>query len=249
MNENTGPRIVGHRGAMAHRPENTLESYRYAEELGVAEIELDIRLSADGHVFILHDATIDRVAPVPGSLSGVDVSTLTLEQLRGVDLGEWLGIPTLTEALDATTTSIQIEIKDPRVVPAAAAILNARPQDHGRLQFTSFNHEALVQAKNLCPQIPRGFILGGTTALTEDLDSLFALLEDNGAAFVHLNVDAVRDAAVQELHRRGYLPTLWPLRGPDDVLKALAIGAHAVCADDPAAAKRWITQVMAATTS
>src|SRR5699024_1225945 len=83
MNENTRPRIVGHRGAMAHRPENTLESYRYAEELGVAEIELDIRLSADGHVFILHDATIDRVAPVPGSPAGVDVSTLTLEQLRG----------------------------------------------------------------------------------------------------------------------------------------------------------------------
>ena len=245
MSQMTGMRLVGHRGAMAHRPENTLESYRYAEELGVAEIELDIRLSADGEVFILHDETIDRVAPTPGALAGINVATLSLEELRGVDLGEWLGIPTLTEALDATTTAIQIEIKDPRVVPAAAVIVNARPQDFERLQFTSFNHEALVQAKELCPQIQRGFILGGTTTLTDDIDALFGLLDENQASFVHLNVNAVREAAVQELHRRGYLPTLWPLRGPDDVRRALAIGAAAVCADDPAAAKTWIADIVA----
>src|SRR5690625_7027611 len=54
--------IAGHRGAMAHAPENSLESYALAEQVGVDEIELDVRLSADRELFLLHDATLDRTA-------------------------------------------------------------------------------------------------------------------------------------------------------------------------------------------
>ena len=79
--------VVGHRGAMAEAPENTLASFRLAEEIGVHEIELDIRLSADGVAIVLHDATLDRTA-AEGSGRGLGpVAELPYERIAVVDVG------------------------------------------------------------------------------------------------------------------------------------------------------------------
>jgi glycerophosphoryl diester phosphodiesterase len=97
----TRPRIVAHRGASVDAPENTLAAFRRAWELGVECVELDVRLSRDGAVVVIHDATTARTA-------GVDrpVVEQTLAELRALDAGSWRGarfagekIPTLAEAI------------------------------------------------------------------------------------------------------------------------------------------------------
>ena len=74
--------VVGHRGNAAHAPENTLESFMQAVRAGADAIEFDVRLSADGHVVVHHDATVARTTGGTG-----DVASLTLAQLRALDAG------------------------------------------------------------------------------------------------------------------------------------------------------------------
>jgi len=80
----TEPLIVAHRGAMSERPENTMSAYRYAVELGADIIEIDLRTSRDGHLFILHDATLDRTTDGEGLASEWE-----MEELRELDAGSW----------------------------------------------------------------------------------------------------------------------------------------------------------------
>jgi glycerophosphoryl diester phosphodiesterase len=94
-------RIVGHRGACGHAPENTLASIRRACEMGVDAVEFDVRLTSDGHAVLLHDATLDRTTSGAGP-----VAAYTLAQVRALDAGAWFGaafagerVPTLAEAL------------------------------------------------------------------------------------------------------------------------------------------------------
>jgi glycerophosphoryl diester phosphodiesterase len=94
-------RIAGHRGAAGHAPENTRASFRLAWELGADMVELDVRLTADGHPVALHDATLDRTTDGDGP-----VAARTLTEIRTLDAGARFGpafagerLPTLAEAL------------------------------------------------------------------------------------------------------------------------------------------------------
>jgi glycerophosphoryl diester phosphodiesterase len=113
---------VGHRGNAAHAPENTLESFRQAVALGVDALELDVRLSSDGHVVVIHDPTVDRTTDGTGR-----VARSSLESLRSVDAGarftpdggktfpyrrRGITIPTFAEVLSAfPSMPFLIEIK------------------------------------------------------------------------------------------------------------------------------------------
>src|SRR5688572_14978165 len=76
---------VGHRGAMGLRPENTLESFDLAFDLGAHMVELDVHLSKDGHPVVIHDDTLARTTTGGRAF----VSDLTLAELRALDAGRW----------------------------------------------------------------------------------------------------------------------------------------------------------------
>lgn len=83
MRERLGrPLIMGHRGAMGHAPENTMASFRLAHEMGVEAVECDIHLTADGHLVVIHDDTVDRTTNGTGS-----VEALTLAEIEALDAG------------------------------------------------------------------------------------------------------------------------------------------------------------------
>ncbi len=79
-----GVKIVAHRGAMSDRPENTMVAFEHALELGAEIVELDLRTSRDGHLYILHDRTLDRTTNAEG-----DPSERTLAELQQLDAGSW----------------------------------------------------------------------------------------------------------------------------------------------------------------
>src|SRR5690349_13875950 len=112
----TDPRqfvLCGHRGNMAEAAENTLASFASAERVRVAEIELDVKLTRDGVLVVIHDRTVERTAAAPTPFLRTPVEELTFAELRTVELGDGERVPTFEEVLDATSVLLQVEIKSP----------------------------------------------------------------------------------------------------------------------------------------
>ncbi|MBN2283138.1 MAG: glycerophosphodiester phosphodiesterase [Deltaproteobacteria bacterium] len=115
------PLVIAHRGDSAHFPENTIPAFTAAVAAGADMIELDVTMTADGHLVVIHDRTVDRTTDGTGR-----VSDLTLARLRKLDAGSWKGsrfrgvrVPTLEEVFEAVgkTLPINIEIKADGKVP------------------------------------------------------------------------------------------------------------------------------------
>src|SRR5678815_3228387 len=113
-----GPFIIAHRGGSLEAPENTLASFRHAVDVGAKFVELDVQMSSDGGLVIIHDETLDRTTTGSGP-----VGALTFDELRELDAGvkkgdKWKGekIPTLREVLDLCVgagVGVVIELKSP----------------------------------------------------------------------------------------------------------------------------------------
>lgn len=221
----TRPRIVAHRGASADAPENTLAAFRAAWALGVEAVELDVRVSRDGVVVVIHDETTARVA-------GVDrpVAAQTLAELRALDVGAWRGpafagerIPTLAEelALVPAGATLFVELKTTAAdAPAVAAAIRAAPPlaPGAQVAWQSFDADALAalaaahagptywtlgaprdDADRIVPYPPAvlaATAARGFTGLALDARAVTpALLADARAAGVAIDVWTVNDAA------------------------------------------------------
>ncbi len=107
--------IMGHRGAPADEPENTLRSIRRALAMGVDAVEIDVQLTKDGELAVIHDGTVDRTTNGQGA-----VKDFTLAELKGLDAGKGEAIPSLAEmaAAVAGKAHLVIELKEPGTAPA-----------------------------------------------------------------------------------------------------------------------------------
>jgi glycerophosphoryl diester phosphodiesterase len=167
----TPPLVIAHRGDSAHRPENTLASFASALELGAELVELDIQLTADGHVVVVHDPTLERTTTGQGA-----VSAHTLAEIRALSAGypERFGsafaserVPTLAEVLHLLRGRARalLEIKHESVTGndddgiearAIAEVRKAGVSDG--VAFLSFARLALERCRRQAPEIPRGHI-------------------------------------------------------------------------------------------
>ena len=158
--------VFGHRGARGEAPENTLDGFAYAVDHGAVALELDVRLTADERLAVIHDATVDRTTNATGP-----VASFTAAQLAGLDARAahptWprpVGVPLLEQVLDAYATPIRlaVEIKTDapdrleHVCAALVTLLDAyRPR---AVTVTSFDPVALEIMRRLAPAVPRAFI-------------------------------------------------------------------------------------------
>lgn len=157
----TRPRIVAHRGASEDAPENTMAAFRRAWELGVEGVELDVHVSRDGHVVVMHDETTRRIG-------GRDrkIADQTLAELRQLDVGTWKSpafrgerIPTLDDVLATVPAgrTLFVEIKSgPETIPAIAkAIRDRDPRPRGgKLALQGFDPTTLAQLAAAVPGAP-----------------------------------------------------------------------------------------------
>ncbi|MFD1676278.1 glycerophosphodiester phosphodiesterase [Alicyclobacillus fodiniaquatilis] len=155
------PIVGAHRGASQTAPENTLAAFRQAIALGATALELDVQLSADGHVVVIHDAMLNRTTNGHGL-----VRDHTLEELRALDAGSWFSpafaheqIPLFEEVLDLAkgTCLLHVELKHgPIVYPELEARVIEQVKAHGmqdQALLMSFDHVAIARAKGLAPEI------------------------------------------------------------------------------------------------
>jgi glycerophosphoryl diester phosphodiesterase len=161
-------RVIGHRGAAARAPENTLAGLRRAKQLGCQAVEFDVRLSADGALVLCHDATLDRTTTGCGR-----VSAQSLAELRAHDAGVRFGqafagerVPTLDEALLLAAELdlvVNVEIKADRgcdyaTAAAVAATLHRLRGQIGPVLVSSFLPNAVAALRSLVPEVPRGLL-------------------------------------------------------------------------------------------
>jgi glycerophosphoryl diester phosphodiesterase len=185
--------VVAHRGASAQAPENTMEAYRLAVEAGADAIELDVHLSQDGQLAVIHDDTIDRTTDGAGSVLG-----FTMDALRRFDAGasfsaadgstpyagKGLAIPTLGEVLDwlPSTLGLVVEIKARAAVPAVVEALRDHPaRREKRASVISFDEAAIDEAHTLDPALPTGYLL----VPTQPLEPALRWAVEHGHAAVH----------------------------------------------------------------
>ncbi|HEV2744901.1 MAG TPA: glycerophosphodiester phosphodiesterase family protein [Rubrobacter sp.] len=136
------PANVGHRGLSARLPENTLTSFRAALEAGAGGIELDVRVTRDGHPVVMHDATVDRTTDGFGAVAG-----MTLEAVRRLGVGQsGEKVPTLREVFEEfPSAAVNLDIKDWDLPGAEQVVLGVLRETGvaGRVLVASADHGVL----------------------------------------------------------------------------------------------------------
>lgn len=149
--------IIAHRGASYDAPENTLSAINLAWEQGVMAVEVDVRLTDDNEVVVIHDADTKRIS---GQKRVIAKSTLN--ELKTMDVGSWMGaqwanerIPTLTEALATVPEGgkLIIEIKsDRRIIPHLANVLKQSGLQTSQIEIIAFDRRVLSELKRQLPE-------------------------------------------------------------------------------------------------
>ncbi|MFJ8648478.1 glycerophosphodiester phosphodiesterase [Streptomyces sp. NPDC093546] len=177
---------IGHRGVMGVEPENTLRSFRRAERVGMDAIELDLHLSKDGALVVMHDADVDRTTDGTGP-----IADKTLDELRALDAGLGERIPVFEEVLDAVDAPLQAEIKDVAAARVLAEVMHRRDLA-GRVEVSSFHDEAVAEIARLVPGVRTVLIASRweapTQAAVADTPNIVDRARAVGAATLALNI-------------------------------------------------------------
>ncbi|WP_297501872.1 glycerophosphodiester phosphodiesterase family protein [Thermococcus sp.] len=146
--------VLGHRGYSSKYPENTILAFKKAIEAGADGVELDVWLTKDGEVVIIHDETVDRTSNGSGG-----VKEMTLGELKELDFGSGEKIPTLEEVFEALPEEalINVEIKDVDAVERTAEIIRAH--NPGRVIVSSFHLNALEKYRKLDQETRVGILV------------------------------------------------------------------------------------------
>jgi glycerophosphoryl diester phosphodiesterase len=216
--------ITGHRGALGTEPENTLRSFRRAVADGCDEIELDLRVTADDHLVVLHDATVDRTTSGFG-----EVAAMRLDELRSLDAGLGEVVPTWAETVAAIDVRFQAEVKAARAVPLLVESLQADPSLAARTMVTSSRADVLLAVRRAMPSASTGLIFGRTPAIPDVL----ALTRAAEACTALCGIAGLAADGVAHLHREGLDVTAWPVPDQATLEHAFALGVDGITTDNP----------------
>jgi len=183
--------IVGHRGACGYAPENTLKSFRTAIDIGCDRAELDVRMTKDNQIVVIHDEEVSK--PTNGR---VFVKDLTLAELKELSLDRGEKIPTLQEVIDVCKNKInlQIELKADGT-PAAVNQHILRNKLENQVVITSFNDHWLKEIKNLNPNLKVGLLIHKDEALNNAWTQVISIPLDFFALFHELITKELIDKA------------------------------------------------------
>jgi glycerophosphoryl diester phosphodiesterase len=137
---------------MGTEPENTLRSFAAAQQAGLDVIELDLHLSKDGALVVMHDTDVDRTTDGTGP-----IAEKTLTELRALDAGRGERVPVFEEVLDAVRSPLQAEIKDIAAARALAEVM-IRRNLVARVEVSSFHDEAIAEIGRLVPGVRTALI-------------------------------------------------------------------------------------------
>ena len=237
------PIIFAHRGDFAHAPENTLPSFEQALQKGADGVELDVKLTSDGQVIVIHDSTVDRTTNGKGR-----VASLPLEDIRMLDAGNWFNekfagtkIPLLQEVFGLVSKDklINIELTNYSSPRDGLAIkvcdLIKRHNNHKQIIFSSFFSSNLKIAAQTLPEIPRGLLaMPGLVGLWAR--SFGFMFGDYQA--LHPHISNASQQQMQRAHRVKRRVHVWTVNSPEEINQLKEWGVDGIITDDPQMAAR-----------
>jgi glycerophosphoryl diester phosphodiesterase len=245
------PVNFAHRGASARAPENTLEAFRLGVEAGAGGLELDVHMTRDGEMVVIHDATVDRTTDGSGVVAG-----MTLDELRGLDAGyrfspdggrthpyrgRGLRIPTLAEVYEEfPVASVNIDIKEPQPGAEGAVlrvIRNAGAEE--RSLVVSDDHAVVRRFRRVSgghistgasrPEIATFYIssrLRLERLVHPDYEALQVPVD-------HRGITLVTPRFVRAAHSRGVRVDVWTINDPGEMRRLLDLGVDVIMTDRP----------------
>jgi glycerophosphoryl diester phosphodiesterase len=249
----TLPLIIGHRGASAFAPENTLAAFALAIQEGADGIEFDVRLSRDREPVVVHDATLERTGMV-NSLVG----ELAWKELQSIDVGSWFTghtksplisyagekLPSLAQVFELFSPNkklLYLEMKcagsEAGVLAAEVVSLIARYEMAVRVIVASFDLSAIAEVKKIDAGIRTAALF--EPRLTRPLSivrrmNLVDLAVASGAAELALHHILVGPRVIEKARRCGLETVVWTVAGPEWIQRAHVLGIKALITNDPA---------------
>ena len=230
------PRWMAHRGAGKLAPENTLAAFRLGAAHGYRAFECDVKLSADGLPFLLHDATLERTTDGQGTAGHQPWAALSQRDAGAWHSRAYAGEPLPTLAGIAAYVlrngfALNIEIKPTpgveehtgRVVAEHAQRLWAGAAVPPLL--SSFRPEALAGARATAPELPRALLVDALW------DGWFEVAQQLGCVAVVSNHKLMDAALIAQLHDRGLRALVYTVNEPDDVQRLMSLGIDGIITD------------------
>ncbi|MET0391242.1 MAG: glycerophosphodiester phosphodiesterase family protein [Polyangiales bacterium] len=233
-----GPLLLAHRGAPGEHVENTLPSFWTALAYGADVLELDVRMSADGHIVVSHDATGSRVFGVDRAISATRYSDIKSWRVRGASglLYEPAGLSEVLEAFPSAALNIDVKQDRPDMLPSLLDLIMGHAAEE-RVLLTSFSARTLGRIRALGYHGPLGmsqrdaafFLLG---------PRLPSLMPRGGAQRLQLPVrygklQLATRANIERAHAAGLRIDFWVVNNVVEAERLLDLGADGIVTDDP----------------
>ncbi len=236
------PAVQGHRGASGLAPENTLAAFHKAISLGADGVEMDLQVSRDGAVVVIHDDRLDRTTDGQGR-----IADLSLAEIRQADAGGKFApvfrgerVPTLQEVIALVKAEagerfrLNLEIKfaagregqPPDIEERVLAILREADFLH-RVTVQSFHHPSPAKMKRLEPRIPTGLLVSEHNPAPDPI----VLVGQHGAQYFAPNYRLVTAEMVASLHAAGIPVVVWTVNDPAEMRRLIALGVGVLRGD------------------
>lgn len=221
------PKIIAHRGASAHAPENTMAAFQLALDQGADGIELDVMLTKDNRIAVIHDDTVNRTTNGSGR-----VRDMTLAELQALDAGEGEKIPSLDEVLDryGGRFLINIELKN------YSSVLDSLPTEVAKvvkssgliesLLISSFNPFNIARFRK---QIPEA-VLGLITQPNQAQHWMWRLFKYDA---LHPHFSDVDQVLVSALHARNRQVNAWTVDEAEEIRRLASLNVDSIITNDP----------------
>jgi glycerophosphoryl diester phosphodiesterase len=238
-------KVTAHRGYSGLYPENTMLAFKKAAEARADEIEMDVQLTKDGTVVIIHDETVDRVTGGKGL-----VRDYTFEELRKLDAAFiWGGkygfnpIPSLDEYfawVKNTEIVTNIELKNSvyyyEGLEEKTLALIKKYDLEQQILFSSFNHASLLKCKKLNPAIPCGVLTG------KPIGNAGYYIQSAGLEFYHPDINLLNDESVADCKAHGIGLNVWTVNDIGGLLKLEAWDCRGIITNFPDVCKTWLSR-------
>lgn len=230
-NPGPSPWIIAHRGASEEEPENTLRAFARAIELGADLVEMDLHLSRDGHLVVIHDARVDCRTNGTGEVVG-----LTLAELRRLDAGKGERIPTLEEVIELARGRCGLYLELKGAGTAGPTLDTIRRHGLGdQVIVGSFDPALVREAGERNPDVATSLLVG------DAVDDPVAAARDARAAYVHLCWERrapdpsalLTGALLGRIRAAGLGIVLWHEERPHVIARLRGVPVDGVCGNRP----------------
>jgi glycerophosphoryl diester phosphodiesterase len=228
----TGFMAIAHRGASSYAPENTFAAFDLAIEMGARHLELDVHVSRDGHLVVIHDDAVDRTTDGSGPVTSHSLAALT-----ALDAGSWFDprfkgerIPTLSAVFERCKgqARLHVEIKGHSADLAHRTVDLIRSRGMAaEVTITSFQKAKLEEIRAYAPELPTGWLVG------EASDAIVAQARAMGLTQLCPRAGAVTPELVSRLHAEGFVVRAWGVATEELMRQVVTAGVDGMTVNFP----------------